>query len=47
MVVRTGKDEIEQIDAKVQQGTIVQGAEYLEIVINTEGNIKKSCRSTG
>ena len=38
MVVRKGKDEVEQLDERVQQGTVLETDrhKYLGIVINTE-----------
>ena len=42
MIVRTGKGEVEQIQERVQQGTVLETDKYkyLGRVINTEGNLK-------
>ena len=42
MIVRTGKREVEQIQERVQQGTVLETDKYnyLGMVINTEGNLK-------
>ena len=42
MIARTGKGEVEQIQERVQQGTLLETDKYkyLEMVINTEGNLK-------
>ena len=42
MIVRTGKYEVEQIQKRLQQGTVLERDKYkyLEMVINTERNLK-------
>ena len=42
MIVRTGKEEVEQIQERLQQGTVLETEkyQYLGIVTNTEGNLK-------
>ena len=42
LIVRTEKGEVEQIQERVQQGTVLEidKYKYLGIVINTEGNLK-------
>ena len=42
MIVRTGKGEVEQIQERVKQGTVLERDKYkyLGMVINTEGNLK-------
>ena len=42
MIVRTGKGEVEQIQERVKQGTVLETDKYkyLGMVINTEGNLK-------
>lgn len=43
MKVRTGKDEEEKIDERVQQGRVLETDryKYLRIVMNTEGYINE------
>lgn len=43
MKVRTGKDEEEKIDERVQQGKVLETDryKYLRIVMNTEGYINE------
>ena len=42
MIVITGKEEVEQIQEKVQQGTVLETDKYkyLVMVINTGGDLK-------
>ena len=42
MIVRTGKEEIAQIQERLQQDTLLETDKYkyLGTVINTEGNLK-------
>ena len=42
MILTTGEGEKEQIQERVQQGTVLETDKYkfLGMVINTEGNIK-------
>ena len=42
MVARIGKEEVERIDERVQQGTVLDAGwyKYRRIVRNTEGNLK-------
>ena len=42
MIVRTGKGEVEQIQERVQQSTVLETDKYkyLRMVVNTEGNLK-------
>ena len=42
MIVRTGKGEVEQIQERVHQGTVLETDKYkyLGMIINTEGNLK-------
>ena len=42
MIVRTGKYEVEQIQKRLQQGTVLETDKYkyLEMVINIERNLK-------
>ena len=41
-IVRTGKGEVEQIQERVHQGTVLEtdNNKYLGMVIDTEGNLK-------
>ena len=49
MIVRTGKKEVEQIDERVKQGTVLETnkSKYLGMVINTEGNLKDHIQEMG
>ena len=49
MIVRTGKSEVEQIQVRVQQGTVLKKDKYkyLGMVVNTEGNLKDHIQEMG
>ena len=49
MIVRTGKEQVERIDERVKQGTVLETDrdKYLGIAINTEGNPKDHIQEIG
>ena len=49
MIVRTGKEQVERIDERVKQGTVLETDrdKYLGIAINTEGNLKDHIQELG
>ena len=49
MIVRAGKGEVEQIQERVQHGTLLETDKYkyLGMVINTEGNLKDHIQEIG
>ena len=49
IVVRTGKEQVERIDERVQQGIVLDTNryKYIGIAINTEGNLKHQIQEMG